>query len=80
MAPGTTLYLGHNQSHTFTNDSTGELKWLWFFLPGGLEDFFEGIGRPRLSGETAPASFARPENVRAIEDATVFASERQGQP
>lgn len=73
MAPQTTLYLGHNQTHTFTNDGNHDLKWAWFFMPGGLEDFFEGIGIPRAQGDQAPLPFARPENVKAIEDATVFA-------
>lgn len=74
MAPNTTLYLGHNQSHTFTNDGTTDLKWVWFFMPGGLEDFFQGIGTPRQAGQPAPESFARPDDVKAIEAATVFAS------
>ncbi|RYH67245.1 MAG: cupin domain-containing protein [Alcaligenaceae bacterium] len=73
MAPGTTLYLGHNKTHTFLNDGTEALKWLWYFMPGGLEDFFEQIGQPRLTGEPAPEPFARPIDVTAIETATVFA-------
>lgn len=73
MAPGTTLYLGHNQTHTFLNDGDTDLKWVWFFLPGGLEDFFEAIGRPRREGEAAPEPFPRPDNVKKIEDETVFA-------
>ncbi|GAB2491339.1 cupin domain-containing protein [Comamonas humi] len=72
MAPNTTLYLGHNQTHTFTNDGTTDLKWVWFFMPGGLEDFFEAIGRTRTPGEPAPEPFARPSDVKAIEEATVF--------
>ncbi|MFV0678159.1 cupin domain-containing protein [Variovorax sp. tm] len=73
MAPNTTLYLGHNQTHTFTNDGTVDLKWVWFFMPGGLEDFFEGIGRKRATGEPAPVPFARPADVKEIEAKTVFA-------
>lgn len=72
MAPNTTLYLGHNQTHTFTNDGTTDLKWVWFFMPGGLEDFFEAIGRTRTPGEPTPEPFARPSDVKAIEEATVF--------
>lgn len=74
MAAGTTLYLGHNKSHTFTNDGDRDLKWVWFFMPGGLEDFFEGIGRTRTPGEAPPAPFARPDNVKQIEAETVFAA------
>lgn len=73
MTAGTTLYLGHNQSHTFTYDSDQDLKWIWFFMHGGLEDFFEGIGKERRPGEATPENFARPESVKAIENATVFA-------
>ncbi len=74
MTPNTTLYLGHNKSHTFVNDGNVDLKWVWFFLPGGLEDFFEGIGKPRQAGDASPAAFARPDDAKAIEMATVFAS------
>lgn len=73
MEPNTTLYLGHNQTHTFVNDGTTDLKWVWFFMPGGLEDFFEAIGKPRQIGDATPESFARPDDVKAIEEATVFA-------
>lgn len=73
MAPGTTLYFGHNRRHTIINDGTEDLQWVWFFLPGGLEDFFAAIGRPRAAGEPAPAPFARPADVAAIERDTVFA-------
>lgn len=73
MAPGTTLYLGHNVPHTFVNDGTVDLTWVWFFMPGGLEDFFAAIGRPRAPGEPAPAPFERPADVEEIERRTVFA-------
>lgn len=73
MVKGTTLYLGHNQQHTFTNTGDTDLCWVWFFMPGGLEDFFDGIGRPRRVGDAPPEPFARPENVKEIEKATVFA-------
>jgi len=73
MAPGTTLYLGHNVPHTFVNDGPADLTWVWFFMPGGLEDFFAAIGRPRAAGEPAPAPFERPANVEEIEQRTVFA-------
>lgn len=74
MAPGATLYMGHNVPHTFINDGEADLKWVWFFMPGGLEDFFAAIGRPRAPGEPAPAPFARPSDVLQIEANTVFAA------
>ena len=78
MAPGTTLYLGHNVPHTFVNDGQDDLKWVWFFMPGGLEDFFAAIGRPRVAGEPTPPPFARPADVDAIERRTVFAKSAKG--
>jgi hypothetical protein len=42
---------------------------LWVITPPGLENFFEAIGRPRRDGEPAPAPFARPTDVVAIERA-----------
>jgi hypothetical protein len=42
---------------------------LWVISPPGLENFFAAIGRPRRAGEPAPAPFARPEDVVAIERA-----------
>ncbi|MBM3490775.1 MAG: cupin domain-containing protein [Alphaproteobacteria bacterium] len=73
IAPGTTAYLGRWNRHRIVNDTDRDLKMLWFLIPGGLEDFFQRIGRPRRPGEPAPAPFPRPENVAEIERDTVFA-------
>jgi quercetin dioxygenase-like cupin family protein len=73
LSPGVALYFGHNRQHTISNDGAEDLQWLWFFLPGKLEDFFAAIGRERTPGEVAPEPFARPEDVREIEKRTVFA-------
>ena len=73
IVPGTTAYLGRWNRHRIVNDTDAELKMLWFLMPGGLEDFFAGIGRPRRPGEPTPAPFPRPENVGEIERDTVFA-------
>ena len=73
VRPGTTAYLGPWNKHKIVNDSQADLKMLWVLLPGGLEDFFQAIGRPRTPGEPAPAPFPRPENVEEIERATVYA-------
>ena len=72
LSPGTTLYFGHNRGHTILNDGDGDLSWVWFFMPGGLDDFFSAIGRARAAGEAAPAPFERPADVREIEKRTVF--------
>ena len=73
VRPGTTAYLGPWNKHKIVNDSDADLKMLWVLVPGGLEDFFQAIGRPRSPGEPAPAPFPRPENVEEIERDTVFA-------
>ncbi len=73
MNPGTTLYLGHNRAHTFHNDGTEDLQWVWFFMPGGLETFFAAIGPQRKAGDPPPAPFARPADIAAIEARTVIA-------
>ena len=73
VRPGTTAYLGPFNKHKIVNDSQADLKMLWVLVPGGLEDFFQAIGRPRTPGEPAPAPFPRPENVEEIERATVYA-------
>jgi hypothetical protein len=74
IQPGTTVYVGPWNKHTFINDGDVDLKMMWVLTPGGLEDFFQAIGRPRTAGEPAPEPFPRPENVEEIERQTVFAS------
>ncbi len=73
VRPGTMVYAGRLNTHKIVNDTESELKMMWVLAPGGLEDFFEAIGRPRAAGEAAPELFARPDNVAEIEAATVFA-------
>ncbi len=73
IRPGTTVYVGPWNRHSFVNDGETDLKLMWVLLPGGLEDFFEAVGRPRRPGEPAPLPFPRPENVDEIERRTVFA-------
>ena len=73
VQPGTTVYVGPWCRHTFINDGDTDLKMFWMLAPGGLEDFFEAIGRKRQPGEPAPEPFARPDDVVQIEAGTVFA-------
>lgn len=77
MRPGTTLYLAPEWKHTFINEGAGPLKFFWVLMPGGLGDFFAGIGRERRPGEAPPAPFARPDNVAQIEANTVFSHAEQ---
>ncbi len=47
------------------------MSFVWFLMPGGLEDFFAAIGRERVPGEP-PEPFPRPADVAEIEKRTVF--------
>jgi mannose-6-phosphate isomerase-like protein (cupin superfamily) len=73
VRPGTTVYAGPGNAHEIVNDTDRDLKMMWVLMPGGLEDFFQAIGRERAPGEPAPAPFPRPDNVAEIEARTVFA-------
>ncbi len=73
LKPGTMVYLGPLAKHKIINDGEADLKMMWMLMPGGLEDFFEAIGRRRRPGEPAPAAFPRPDDVAEIEAASVFA-------
>jgi quercetin dioxygenase-like cupin family protein len=73
LEPGTTVFIGRNRRHMFINDGAGDMHWLWFIQPNGLEDFFRDVGRPKLPGEPAPEPFARPADVAEIERRTAFA-------
>ena len=72
MPPGTTLFLPAGQRHTFRNPGPGEATFLWVLMPGGLDEFFAAIGRPRSVGDPSPAPFPRPADVADIERRTVF--------
>jgi quercetin dioxygenase-like cupin family protein len=69
---GSCVYIGRNRKHHFLNPSPEPMTFLWLMMPGGLDDFFAQIGRPRRPGEPAPEPFARPVNVTEIEQRTVF--------
>ena len=69
---GSTVYIGRNRKHHFINRSDEPFTFLWLMLPGGLDDFFEQIGKPRIVGEPDPQPFPRPDNVAEIEARTVF--------
>ena len=67
LVPGTACMLGYDVKHEIVNDGVEALVMLWVITPPGLEDFFKTIGRRRVAGEPAPAPFARPPDVIAIE-------------
>jgi quercetin dioxygenase-like cupin family protein len=70
--PGTTVFVGRWVPHKIINEGPGEFKMTWTYLPPGLQQFFEAIGRPRKAGEAAPAPFGRPENTLSAEKAAGF--------
>lgn len=67
LAPGSACFLGYDVKHEIVNDGDEELVMIWVIAPAGLEAFFQTIGRPRKTGETAPQPFERPADVVAIE-------------
>ena len=69
LVPGTSCFLGYDVRHEIVNDGADELVMMWVITPPGLENFFEAIGRRREPGQMAPAPFARPADVVAIERA-----------
>jgi quercetin dioxygenase-like cupin family protein len=60
---GSCVYIGRNRRHHFLNPHDQPMTFLWLMMPGGLDDFFAAIGRPRAEGEPTPAPFPRPDNV-----------------
>lgn len=69
---GSCVFIGHNRKHHFLNPHDEPLSFVWLLMPGGLDNFFEKIGRPRTPGEPAPANFPRPDDISTIERSTVF--------
>lgn len=72
FVPGTTAFLGRWVKHKIVNNGPGPLKFTWTYLPPGLDQFFAGIGRPRVAGEPAPEPFDRPRDTLAVEGRTGF--------
>jgi quercetin dioxygenase-like cupin family protein len=67
LVPGTACFLGYDVRHEILNESDEDLVMLWIVSPPGLEHFFAAVGQPRHAGDAAPAPFARPADVVAIE-------------
>lgn len=72
LEKGTCVFLGHGRRHHFLNPFDEPMTFFWVFMPGGLDDFFAAIGRPRKPGDPTPENFPRPDNVAEIEARTVF--------
>jgi quercetin dioxygenase-like cupin family protein len=69
LTPGTACFLGYDVKHEILNEGPEDLVMMWVITPPGLEDFFKAIGRPRQAGDPAPAPFARPGDIVAVERA-----------
>lgn len=67
VGPGTTILFGRHARHWIENRGATDMKIFWLFMPPGLEDWFEAIGRPRTPGEAAPAPFERPADVAEVQ-------------
>lgn len=72
LEEGSCVFVGRDRKHHFLNPHDEPLTFLWLIMPGGLDDFFAEIGRPRSPGEPAPEPFPRPANIAEIEARTVF--------
>ena len=66
LEPGSTVMLGRYCEHSIHNDGAGDLRFVWFFTPPGLEQVVEAAGQPRKAGEAPPASIARPDNIAEV--------------
>ncbi|WP_424811170.1 cupin domain-containing protein [Roseococcus sp. YIM B11640] len=72
MEKGSCFFLGKGRPHRFEASADGPLVFMWLMMPGGLETFFERIGREKQLGDPKPDPFPRPADVLQIEAATVF--------
>ena len=72
LVKGTCLFIGRNRPHRFQASADAPMSFIWLIMPGGLEGFFERIGRPRQPGAPQPDNFPRPPDVLRIEAETVF--------
>lgn len=66
LEPGSTVLFCRNSRHRIDNTGQGDMKLFWVFMPPGLEDWFNAIGRPRRAGESTPGPFERPADVTSI--------------
>ena len=66
LEPGSTVLFCRNSRHRIDNTGQGDMKLFWVFMPPGLEDWFNAIGRPRRAGESMPGPFERPADVTSI--------------
>ena len=78
LVPGTTLLFGRHARHLIENTGRVDMTLFWVFMPPGLEDWFDAIGRPRTPGEPMPPPFERPADVAGIQSRMRFVPPRGG--
>ena len=64
--PGTTILFTRFCQHRIENTGSTDMKLFWVFMPPGLEDWMNAIGKPRTPGEPMPPAFPRPDNVMDV--------------
>jgi mannose-6-phosphate isomerase-like protein (cupin superfamily) len=74
LEPGSTIVVGRYVEHSIHNDGPGDMKFVWFFSPPGLELVVEAAGRPRRAGEPAPSNFERPANMAQVLEKAGYAT------
>lgn len=74
LEPGSTVVLGRYVGHSIHNDGPGDMKFVWFFSPPGLEQVVEAAGRPRRAGEAPPEKLERPANIAQVLEKAGYAT------
>ena len=67
LAPGSAVLFVRNTIHRIDNTGDRDMKLFWVYMPPGLEDWFNAIGRPRRPGEPMPDPFPRPDDVAEVQ-------------
>jgi mannose-6-phosphate isomerase-like protein (cupin superfamily) len=74
----TMMLIGRGLQHKVTNTGSEQMRLMWFISPAGLEDWFRALGRPRQPGESLPAAFERPANIKEIQAQQRFIPSDEG--
>lgn len=77
LSPGTVVLFSRDSVHRLHNTGEEDLELFWVFIPPGLENWFEAIGREKKDGEKMPPPFERPTNVEAVQEGLHFLKPRK---
>ncbi len=67
LEPGSAVLFGRYARHRIDNTGDIDMKLFWVFMPPGLEDWFNAIGKRRQAGDPMPDAFDRPDNVAEVQ-------------